>query len=41
MGHMNQKQQKIRSTNKKVKFESEDEDITPQVSGEKPIWFLR
>jgi hypothetical protein len=28
--HMNQKQQNIRSTNKKVKYESDDEDITPQ-----------
>jgi hypothetical protein len=35
MGHMNQKRQNIRSTNKKVKSESEDEDITPQASGEK------
>jgi hypothetical protein len=35
MSHMNQKQQNIRSTNKKVKSESEDEDITPQGSGEK------
>jgi hypothetical protein len=32
MGHINQKWQNIRSTNKKVK--SEDEDITPQGSGE-------
>jgi hypothetical protein len=35
MGHMNQKRQNIRSTNKKGKSESEDEDITPQASGEK------
>jgi hypothetical protein len=35
MGHMNQKQQDIRSTNKKVKSESEDEDITPQAAGRK------
>jgi hypothetical protein len=41
MGHKNQKLQNIQSTNKKVKSESEDEDITPQGSGEKPIWFLR
>jgi hypothetical protein len=33
MGHMNQKQQNKTSTNKKVKYESEDEDITPQGSG--------
>jgi hypothetical protein len=30
MGHMNQKRQNIRSTNKKVKSESEYEDTTPQ-----------
>jgi hypothetical protein len=35
MGHMNQKRQNIRSTNKKANSESEDEDITPQGSGEK------
>jgi hypothetical protein len=35
MGHMNQKLQNIRSTNKKVKSESEDENITPQAPGEK------
>jgi hypothetical protein len=35
MGHMNQKRQSIRSTNKKVKSESEYEDITPQSSGGK------
>jgi hypothetical protein len=35
MGHMNQKRQNIQSTNKKVKTESEDENITPQGSGEK------
>jgi hypothetical protein len=35
MGHMNQKRQNIRSTNKKVQYESEDEDITPQASGGK------
>jgi hypothetical protein len=34
MGHMNKKRQNIQSTNKKVKSESEDEDITPQASGE-------
>jgi hypothetical protein len=39
MGHMSQKRQNIRSTNKKVKPESEDEDITPSGKGEKPIWF--
>jgi hypothetical protein len=39
MGHMDQKRQNIRSTNKKVKSESEDEDITPQGSGGKPIRF--
>jgi hypothetical protein len=41
MGHKNQKRQNTQSTNKKVKYESEDEDITPQVSGENPIRFLR
>jgi hypothetical protein len=41
MGHMNKKRQNTRSTNKKGKSESEDEDITPQVSGENPIWFFR
>jgi hypothetical protein len=41
MGHMNQKRQNIRSTNKKVKYKSEDEDITPQASGKKMIWLLR
>jgi hypothetical protein len=35
MGHMNQKRQNIRSTNKEVKPESEDEDITPSGKGEK------
>jgi hypothetical protein len=35
MGQMNQKRQNIRSTNKKVKYESEDEDKTPQGSGGK------
>jgi hypothetical protein len=41
MGHMNQKRQNIRSTNKRVTSESEDQDITPHGTGEKPIWFLR
>jgi hypothetical protein len=40
MGHMNQKQQNIRSTIKKVKSESEGEDITPQESDNKIFWFL-
>jgi hypothetical protein len=35
MGHMNQKRQNIQSTNKKVKAEPKDEEITPQGSGEK------
>jgi hypothetical protein len=35
MGHLNQKRQNIRSTNKEVKPESEDEDITPLGKGEK------
>jgi hypothetical protein len=35
MGHMNQKRQNIGSTNKKAKTESEDEEITPSVKGEK------
>jgi hypothetical protein len=35
MGRMNQKWQNIQSTNKKIKSESEDEDITPQASGGK------
>jgi hypothetical protein len=34
MGHMNQKQQNIRSTKKKL-LEAEDEYITPLESGEK------
>jgi hypothetical protein len=34
MGHMNQKRQNIRSTKENIP-ESEDEDITPQGSGEK------
>jgi hypothetical protein len=40
MGHMNQKRQNIRSTKKKVISESEDEDITPQGSGEKNHLFF-
>jgi hypothetical protein len=35
MGHMNQKRQNIRSTSKKVKSESEDEDITTSGKGGK------
>jgi hypothetical protein len=35
MGHMNQKRQNIRSTNKKVTSESEDKDIIPQGLGER------
>jgi hypothetical protein len=35
MGHMNQKRQNIRSTNKEVKPLSEDEDITPSGKGER------
>jgi hypothetical protein len=35
MGHMHQKRKKIRSTNKEVKPESEDEEITPSGKGEK------
>jgi hypothetical protein len=34
MGHMNQKQQNIRSTKEKL-LEAENEDITPLGSGEK------
>jgi hypothetical protein len=40
VGHMNQKRQNTRSTNKKVKYESEDEDIIPQGSGKKTHWFF-
>jgi hypothetical protein len=40
MGHMNQKRQNIRSTNKKVKSESEDEYITPSGTGEKNHLFF-
>jgi hypothetical protein len=40
MGHMNQKRQNTRSTSKKVKHESEDEDITTQVSSEKTHLFF-
>jgi hypothetical protein len=36
MGHMNQKTTKHPIHQQKVKSEPEDEDITPQVSGEKP-----
>jgi hypothetical protein len=35
MGHMSQKWQNVCSTNKKVKSESEDEDIKPSGTGEK------
>jgi hypothetical protein len=39
MGHMNQKRQNIRSANKKVKSESEDEEIKPSGTGENPFGF--
>jgi hypothetical protein len=41
MGHMDQKRQNIRSTDKTVKSESEDKEIAPQGSGEKTIWCLQ
>jgi hypothetical protein len=40
MGHMNQKRQNIQSTNKKVKSESEDEDIIPKGSAKKNHLFF-
>jgi hypothetical protein len=40
MSHMNQKRQNIRSTKEKL-LETQDEDITPMVSGEKTHFFLQ